>query len=96
MPASHTNITFPQGGPVAITSGAVTAVRIYVASNAIILQATATNVAPISQDGALPLSAGQCLLADVPLAGLFSGVGAGPYYLWAWGVGGATISVSHA
>lgn len=96
MPASHTNITFPQGGPVAVTSGPVAAARIYVASGAINLQATAANVAPISQSGALPLSAGQCLLADIPLDGLFPGVGAGPYYLWAWGVGSATVSISHA
>lgn len=94
----HQNIIVNAGGATALSDGAVEAARVYCYNADVTLQATATNVAPTSREGAVPLAAGQLLAADMTLAELFPGVGAGALYLWAFSGSGVptVVSVSHA
>ena len=97
MAARHTDITVTPGAAVALTDGAVSYCRVYNPKySTVYLQATATNVAPTSRAGALPLSAGATLAADLALADLFPGVSASTMYLWAFAETATDLSVSHA
>jgi len=96
MAARHTTITCAAGAWTPLSDGAVAAIRLQRLSNIpVYLQATLTNVAPASHLGALEFGTAT-LGADVPLSAYFSGVGAGPYYVWAWATSAGDISVSHA
>lgn len=97
MAARNTNITADPGAAVAVSDGAILSVRVYLYNGAVVLQATATNVAPTSQEGGLPISAGQTLAADLTLAEIFPGIGPEAMYLWCFAIGKrAVMSVSHA
>lgn len=97
MAARHTTITATPGAPTLLTSGAVTACRVSNLSGYLAyLQATTTNEAPASRDGAIPLQVTATLAADIPLVDLFGGLGDGPFYLWAIVDMGSSFSVSHA
>lgn len=85
------------GTPVLLSDGAVAAARVHNPGGAAVtLQATATSTAPTSRAGGVTLPAGATLAADLPLSNLFSGVGAGPYFLWAFSDMPTSLSVSHA
>ena len=97
MAARHQPVTVNPGAAVALTDGAVAAVRVHNPGSATVeLQATMTGTPPTSRAGALPLRSGQTLAADLALADLFPGVGAGPFYVWAFASGPVELSVSHA
>lgn len=59
------------------------------------LQATTANTAPTSRGGAIKLGSGQTLAGDIALSDLFLGLGAGPFYLWAFADVAVKLSVSH-
>lgn len=97
MAARNTNIACVTSAPTALTDGAVTAVRVSnLGDTEVWLQATATNVAPGSAAGAVPLTKRSTLAADLTLANLFPGVGSGALYLWAFADKPVALSVSHA
>lgn len=97
MPTFHGDIALQVRTAVPISNGSVTAARVHNPSGyTVILQATASNVAPTSTAGGLPLLPNDTLAADLSLANLFPGVGAGPFFLWAFSDTNCTVSVSHA
>lgn len=97
MAARHTTINCGADAPTLLTDGAVTVCRVHnLSSYSLYLQATETDVAPASSAGAVTLSPGATLAADIPLAELFPGVGSGALYLWALADVGGALSVSHA
>lgn len=97
MPARHQSLTVNPGAAVALTDGAVAAVRVHNPGTAIVeLQATATAAAPTSRAGAVLLRGGETLAADLTLAALFPGVGTGALFLWAFAPEPVDLSVSHA
>ena len=97
MPAMHATLTVMPGAARSLSNGAADAARVHNLNGASIdIQVTSANVAPTSRDGALPLGVGETMAADLPLAALFPGVGAGPFFVWAFASTPTTLSVSHA
>jgi hypothetical protein len=97
MPARHAPVNCIPGTPAAVSDGAVSTIRVNNPSGyEIWLQATATSTPPASRAGGQRLGPFSTLAADLPLADLFPGVGAGPYYIWAFADVATTLAVSHA
>lgn len=97
MPARHDPVNVTPGAAVAVSDGSVSAIRINnLAAGEVFLQATATSTPPANRNGAQRLGPYGTLAADLSLANLFPGVGAGPFWVWAFADTPATLSVSHA
>lgn len=97
MPARNTDVTLSTTAPTLLTDGAVAACRVSNKTGyVVLLQATATTTAPTSRAGGVPLMPSATAAADLTLADLFPGIGAGAMYLWAYADGGGAVSVSHA
>jgi hypothetical protein len=97
MPARHAPVNVTPGAAVAVSDGSVTAIRVNnLAAGEVFLQATATSAPPANRNGAQRLGPYGTLAADLSLANLFPGVGAGPFWVWAFADTPATLSVSHA
>lgn len=97
MPARHAPVNITPGAAVAVSDGSVTAIRINnLAASDVFLQATTTSTPPANRNGAQRLGPYGTLAADLSLADLFPGVGAGPFWVWAFADAALTLSVSHA
>lgn len=97
MPARHAPVNVTPGATVAVSDGSVTAIRVNnLTAGEVFLQATATSAPPANRNGAQRLGPYGTLAADLTLANLFPGVGAGPFWVWAFADTPATLSVSHA
>lgn len=98
MAARHTSIPCPAGEYTPLSDGAVANIRVQrgFGGGTVYILATAANEAPASVSGAIELVARDLLAADTDLSSLFPGVGAGPYYIWAFTKTAVSLSVSHA
>ena len=92
----HANVSCPSSAPTLLTTNDVTSCRITnVSGLPVVIQATATAVAPISSAGGVPLRGYQTWAADLSIADMFPGVTT-PVRLWAFADTDALLSVSHA
>lgn len=93
---AHSNVAVTTTAAAQLTTS-VSAARVHNLGQVdVILQATATSTPPTDRAGGIKLAAGQTLAADLPLAELFPGIGAGAMFLWAFADVATTLAVSHA
>ena len=101
MAQRNANVTVSPGTWVALSDGAVAAIRVQnrIGGNTVQMAVTLANTAPTDSAGSVQIAAGEIWPGDVTLVSQFGGTITANGYVWAScdaGATGATVSVSHA